>query len=522
MYDDPQPNPFKTFTEERKIYDTIIKTIKYYQFHETGPFVDGILYPDDYKLPQQPATKAFVKRLINKFNFEFSVSAFEEALAKRLPSPANKEPYERFDEFFSKSINTLEIFHAVYLVHLFKGEPPRNSAETIKRILLDEASIDRNQSEPLTLKQLLINVNDKLLLIPRVMSNDSIYKDYKAHLPKKVIKVKQTIKKTTNFVEHKPTTFKSSPWTSPIKANDFMKRNKWTNNEIEDWNYNKKSDYFDYRKQSKNYMLRTVAPRHSLIIDFFFPGKFVYLLAININTRKAFAIPSSEIKEINEGRFSISVKNNKTATTSIKLLNELLKQTTIKHIMCDQEAAFLSKMFKDECRKHHIELVHYIKNDVKDVVHTTEASRGIHTTLSLIDRLSRTIRRMNYNIGNDANINPNVMEILIQEYNNSPHKTLSDIVGRPITPNMVDNDERLEDYIVWTRMRENMKTKLQDDFDIVGQNVRCLNESSKFDKVKMKLLPGIWQVVGTDRGLFICRQNDYVIKLPRWMLKVVN
>ena len=104
------------------------------------------------------------------------------------------------------------------------------------------------------------------------------------------------------------------------------------------------------------------------------------------------------------------------------------------------------------------------------------------------------------------------MEILIQEYNNSPHKTLSDIVGRPITPNMVDDDERLEDYIVWTRMRENMKTKLQDDFDIVGQNVRCLNESSKFDKVKMKLLPGIWQVVGTDRGLFICQQNDNIIK----------
>ena len=522
MDDDPPANPFKTFTKERKIYDNILKAVRFYKRSDYDEYVDESLLLGSWKYPRQSATKAFVKRLIKKFDFEFSVSAFEEEIAKQLPSSANQEPYERFDEFFIKSIDALETFHYVYLIHELHGQTNYESTESIKRILLDEASIDRNQSEPLTLKQLLINVNDKLLLIPRVMSNDSIYKDYKAHLPKKVIKVKQTIKKTTNFIEHKPTTFKSSPWTSPIKANDFMKRNKWTNNEIEDWNYNKKSDYFDYRKQSKNYMLRTVAPRHSLIIDFFFPGKFVYLLAININTRKAFAIPSSEIKEINEGRFSISVKNNKTATTSIKLLNELLKQTTIKHIMCDQEAAFLSKMFKDECRKHHIELVHYIKNDVKDVVHTTEASRGIHTTLSLIDRLSRTIRRMNYNIGNDANINPNVMEILIQEYNNSPHKTLSDIVGRPITPNMVDDDERLEDYIVWTRMRENMKTKLQDDFDIVGQNVRCLNESSKFDKVKMKLLPGIWQVVGTDRGLFICRQNDYVIKLPRWMLKVVN
>ena len=128
---------------------------------------------------------------------------------------------------------------------------------------------------------------------------------------------------------------------------------------------------------------------------------------------------------------------------------------------------------------------------------------------------------MNYNVGNDNNINPNTMEILIQEYNNSPHKTLSDIVGKPITPNMVDNDERLEDYIVWTRMRDNMETKFKDDFDIVGRNVRCLNESSKFDKVKTKLLPGMWQVAGTDGGLFICRQGDYSIKLPRWMIKLV-
>ena len=300
-----------------------------------------------------------------------------------------------------------------------------------------------------------------------------------------------------------------------------MKRNKWTDNEIEDWRYNKKSDFFDYKKQSKDYMLKTVAPRHSLIIDYFFPGKFVYLLAININTRKAFAIPSPEIKTINENRFAISEKNNKTATTAIKLLNELLKQTKIKHILCDQEAAFLSQMFKNECKKNGIELKQYIKNDVKGVVQTTEASRGNHCSLSIIDRLSRTLRRMNYNVGNDSNISPNTMEILIYEYNNSPHKTLSDIVGRPITPNMVDDNERLEDYIVWTRMRDNMKTKFKDDFDIVGRNVRCLNESSKFDKVKTKLLPSMWQVVGTDGGLFICRQGDYSIKLPRWMLKLV-
>ena len=437
MYDDYIPdNPFKSFTEEHKIYNNICKAIKFYQTHEPGAYIDEALIFGYWKLPRRSANSSFVKRLINKYDFEFSVSEFEEEIAKHLPSPKGKDLYERFDNFFEKARPALTIFHYEYLKNLLEGEPIRNSAEAIKSVLLAEASVERNQSTPLTQKQLMINVNDRLLMIPRVMYNHEMYKDYLSHLPKKVIKTKTTIKKTTNFVEQQQHSFKSSPWTSPIKANDYMKRNKWTDNEIEDWKWNKKSDFFDYKKQTKNYMLKTVAPRHSLIIDYFFPGKFVYLLAININTRKAFAIPSPEIKTINEGRFAISEKNNKTATTAVKLLKELIKQTKIKHILCDQEAAFMSQMFKNECKKNGIELKQYIKNDVKGVVQTTKASRGNHCSLSIIDRLSRTLRRMNYNVGNDSNISPNTMEILIQEYNNSPHKTLSDIVGRPITPNI--------------------------------------------------------------------------------------
>ena len=312
-----------------------------------------------------------------------------------------------------------------------------------------------------------------------------------------------------------------NPWTSPVKANDFMRRNNWTNKEIEDWNYARKSDFFDYKEQSKKYMLRTVAPRHSLIIDFFFPGKFIYLLAINMNTRKAFAIPSTQIREIREGTFTVRNTNNRTVKTSVDLLNELRNQTPIKHLMCDQEKAFLSKVFKDECKKHDIELLPYIKNNVKGIVETAEESRGNHTTLSLIDRLARTLRRMNYNLGNSTDINPKVMELLLEEYNNSPHQTLSAIVGKPVTPNMVDSSELLEDFIVESLLRENFKTKSQRDFNVVGKEVRCLNESSKFDKIKTKLLPGVWKVVGTDGGMFVCKQGENTIKLPRWMLKQI-
>lgn len=428
-------NPFKKASAEHRYYNNILKAIDFYKTQHDGEFIDEDLLFGEWKTPRRAASNAFTKHLINNFDFNFSVSLYEEAIADKLLVAANQQPYERFDKFFELSIPTLETFHKLYLNHISNDEPLRNSIESIKKVLLYEASVERKQNEPLTMKQLLINVNNRLLDIPRVMTNKEMYEDYKSHLPKKVVKTKTIIKKPTTFIQQKETTFKLSPWTTPNKASDFMKRNEWSVNEIEDWNYNRKSDFFDYKKQSKQYMLRTVAPRYSFIIDYFFPGKFVYLLAININTRKAYAIPSPEIKEINTGRFSISDKNHKTATTSIKLLNELFKQTKtkIKHIMCDQEAAFLSKMFKDECKKKRIELIHYIKNNVKGIVETTEASRGNHTTLSIIDRLCRTLRRMNYNLGYDKDINPNTMKQLINEYNNSPHKTLSDIVGRPTT-----------------------------------------------------------------------------------------
>ena len=135
---------------------------------------------------------------------------------------------------------------------------------------------------------------------------------------------------------------------------------------------------------------------------------------------------------------------------------------------------------------------------------------------------------MNYNIGNDANINPSIMEYLLNEYNNSPHATLSKIIGSPISPNVINEIPQLEDFIVEQLMKENLKVKLRDDYNIVGEWCRCVNESSKFDKIKNKLLPGIWKVVDAEDGLFKCRQyngnvpTDNYVRLPRVMIRVID
>ena len=522
-------NPFNTDTTERIIYALLIKLIN--QCIQRNKELDRrLLLDDNLELPKLPANQAFTKRLISKFDFNFSVSMLEVKLFKLLPSPKGRETHERFDSFFSKCIPLLEAFHYHYLKYILKQRTKErnNNRETIKRFLLAAAS--DNKADPMNAKQLANYINNQLLTIPRELNNEEIFIEYKKQLPKKVIKTKITVKRDYKVADTRTEPIiKSNPWTSPRKVSEHFERNNWNDNEIDTWRQQQRTDYFNQKEQTKKYMLKTVAPRHSFIIDYFFPGKFIYLLAININTRKAYAIPSETIKEVNSGRYTINETGNKTATQAVKLLNKLIKEAkNVKHILCDQESAFISDTFKNECEKRNIELKHYIKNHMDGVIETKESSRGIHNALSLIDRLSRTIRKMNYNIGNNANIDPPTMEYLLNEYNNSPHATLSKIIGSPITPNIVNEIPQLEDFIVEQLMKENLKIKLRDDYNIVGEWCRCVNESSKFDKIKNKLLPGIWKVVGTEDGLFICRQyngnvpTDNYVKLPRVMIRVID
>ena len=516
---DIYPNPFMMTTTEYKIYRNLIKAVDFYNANVYGAIDERLIF-NNWKLPRRSAPKPFVKYVINKFDVEFSISDYEYTIFKNLPSLKGSDKYERFNKFFTESIPILTKFHKGYLNNLYNYDhiDRTTNKEEIKRILLGVASIERRSQ--LNLKELMIEINDKLLSERITMTNKEMHEFYISCLPKKVIKTKTTIKKTINSFSNK-SAFIGNPWTSSNKANDFMERNKWSIEDRENWKSKQLADSFDFKKQSKSYMLRTVAPRHSFIIDYFFPGKFSYLLAVNINTRKSYAIPSPGIVQTGENRFTKTETNNKTTDTAISQLNKLIKQTKIKFILCDQEAAFKSDAFHRLCTNNGIKIIHYIKNNVKGLIETNEASRGNHGALSILDRLCRTIRRMNYNLGNSSDIPPDIMERLIQEYNNSPHKTLSDIVGFPISPNEVDANKRIEDEIVFNRIRDNLKIKLKNDYNIIGQNCRCLNESSKFDKVKNKLLPGIWKIVGTEHGLFICKQGKYTIKLPRWMIKVI-
>ena len=77
-----------------------------------------------------------------------------------LPSPEGKDKHERFESFFSKSIQLLEIFHYRYLKYTLNQEriDRDNNKEAIKRILLSAALNDSAKS--MNQKELAMYINN--------------------------------------------------------------------------------------------------------------------------------------------------------------------------------------------------------------------------------------------------------------------------------------------------------------------------------------------------------------------------
>ena len=390
--------------------------------------------------------------------------------------------------------------------------------ELIKSKLLDLASLD--SAKPLNLVQLISAIKNDLLITPTSLSFHDMLAFYKRNLPSNRIK---TISSSNS------SSFQKIPWKSTHKIRHY---GQFRNIDVKDELIEHQKDSFNRYQNIKNYGLKTVGAKDSLIIDYFFPGKFIYLLAIKINTRKAYAIPSDLITETTKGSWIVPKKGNRTNESTIKALNKLKSLTNINVITCDQEGAFNSSLVREWCHKNNIIIHLYNKNDMKGIIETSAASdksRANHSTLALIDRLSKTLRQMSMLAYGTQSINPHMMESLINEYNNSPHSTLSKVLKRNITPEQMELSQKLRDEFVRLIHRENVIKTLSSqfeglkgdapDFEVKGK-VYIMNEASLFDKLKPKLLPGAWDVVGRKGFNYVCRnENGKELIVPRWMLK---
>lgn len=381
-------------------------------------------------------------------------------------------------------------------------------------------------------------VTPQIIRLPQVMSFSEMYDIYLRKIGHRVIRTDVA----QNFVDYtEPEANKSrrddkyafdmrhlrqtygntSPWKTASKMEDYAKKYNWGASRLADFRERTTVDSFDMKKQRK-LMKHYVSGRYGFVIDYMLSGVYRYLLAININTRKAFFAIPKEIYRVGHN-WDCRKKGEwmPSGDSAIQSIRDLLERTPINSILMDNEGAFIDAKFKDFLTSNGIDYRYVRKYNVGKIMETqpSNRSRSTHST-SLIDRLIRTLRLMNHNLGNKQEIEPPVLNFLIDEYNNSVHGTLSKILGREVTPEMVDKDVALETTIVKHLRKQNFLMENNPDY-AVTKTVHVYNDlpTRDFEKVKSKLIPGTWKYIGREDGLFKLQQNGTEIMVPRWMIK---
>ena len=390
--------------------------------------------------------------------------------------------------------------------------------EIIRQQLLAIAGIDRKKA--LLDWEFRKEVADRLIQYPQLWSWDRMYEFYLRNTRHSVTdlddaeyylnnegrgdKYRFNIEAIRNKYADK------SPWKSISKITD-----KTTAARQSVIKSQQNKDSFNVKAQRK-LMKHYVAPRFTFVIDYFFAGRYRYLLAINVNTRKAFYAIPREIYRVGHNWNIVAKRGewNVSATSAVESMEHLMQNTEVRALIMDNESAFNSDSFRRFLQRNNITFTYVPKYNVGKIIETQTASRSTHTT-SLIDRLCRTLRQMNNNLGNRNEINPPLMNYLIDEYNNSVHRTLSKILGRQVTPNEVDGNVQLETELVKRIRLENFRME-GSLFYPVGDKVRVYNDADNMDKVKPKLLPGTWQFVERVNGLYKLKQGNNTIVVPRW------
>ena len=285
-------------------------------------------------------------------------------------------------------------------------------------------------------------------------------------------------------------------------------------------------------KDNKHYQLHTIAPRFSYIIDLMFENKeFCYLVAININTRKIWVEktnfePPPTSEEQSEEQFAklakVSMKNAKSTENIKRALEKILEKmkkekTTIKHLRGDGESAFQSKLMKEtfydindidfvevqrEATTKYPEFM-YKNHMVKSIRNKNDwKTEPKHSSLGLIDRAIRTIRDLAFNMKAGI-ITPKIMKLIVWQYNNAPHSTLSKYAGQPVSPNEVDSNPELEAFIVRRIQQDNFNIMMKSGFNLnEGEQVKIYNERNSMMKRRSEIEDGKWYVSGREGPLF--------------------
>ena len=269
-------------------------------------------------------------------------------------------------------------------------------------------------------------------------------------------------------------------------------------------------NYFPLKQNQKRFQLHTIAPKDSYLIDLMFENrKYCYLIAININTRKLWVeltnidIDENDLNETHDDDFEKRIINKmKDSKSYVNALKRIIRQgAKIRFLKGDGEKAFISNHAKSfyASRKPPIEFIEIERQITKypefmkdlNMVKSIK-SEPKHTSLSIIDRVIRTIRDIAFNM-NEPEITSKVMRKIVHIYNNAPHATLSKYAGQLVSPNEVNENPDLELFIVRKIHQENFNISSKLGYDIrPGEEVIIYNERNNMAKRRSQIQPGTW------------------------------
>lgn len=278
--------------------------------------------------------------------------------------------------------------------------------------------------------------------------------------------------------------------------------------------------HFNIRKQIKKYQFKTYSriPGGFIGDIFFNKSKFACLLLININTRKAYAyaLNNVEVKPIGRNDYgsqeytiTYSTTNKKTTSNLINVFKQFLNDVDhkITSLRFDNESAVKSKQFQTMLQNNKIKFVPVVE--------------GSHTSLSLIDRLCRTIRDISYNLGIKI-LTQNDINKILNVYNNMYHSSLSKILGKKITPNEVNNSPELEQQIINYCIDYNKQLKvLHPEIELqVGQICKVYQPFDKFKKRRRLLKKDYYKIVNKTGNIYTVQntRNNKKIDVPRYFI----
>ena len=173
-------------------------------------------------------------------------------------------------------------------------------------------------------------------------------------------------------------------------------------------------------------------------------------------------------------------------------------------------------LIKDLCQSLRIQQIVYNMNDKGAQVLPYPAPPSTvdyHNLLSIVDRISRTLRDMVFNVQlsqPDFKLTPETLFELAKIYNTTPHATLSETMGFNVCPADVLKYQKLQDELIrrWTIDNINKTESYEFQRVKIGDKVYLHQPPQPFTKRRLTVEASPYVVVDKHNGNYIIQRGE--------------